>query len=263
MKLVLTESQYLGLVSEQSMGGILSGQGYAQASTDAVKKLTSITFPQFIEGLREFLASNSGLVVQLLIEVIPGIGQFINVGAWSILGIYDIMLGVTQNKWNWFNIIVDICAIATTGPGGKYVKQALGKVAKYGGSTIEAFAAAIRKYAPKVFSYIAKLVKTITSFISKITGHMKTLISYFSGGLKETSIYKSLINLNGYLSSAVPRILSKVESAFAVEEGKIASTAIHTAQHGGEHYAKHEAGHAVASTTSGGHGGGHGNRPKT
>lgn len=253
-------------IAEQSMGGWAQGLSAKQSGevvkgwSEPLKKLTSITFDQFMEGLREFLTSGTGFVVQLILEVLPGIGQFINVGAWSLLTVYDVMLGVNKNKWDWFNIIVDLCAVVTTGPGGKYVKKALSPVVKFANQSIEVFASAISKNTPKVFKYVLKLVKTIKSFVPKIAEHIKKLISYFGKNLKNTAIYKGLIKLSNQLSTSVSSILTKIENAFVMQEGKLVSslskakhTAQHTAQHAGTHYGAHQVGHALAAAVAGGH----------
>ena len=245
-------------IYEQSMGGMSSPQTFAQASTDSAKSLTSITFPQFIEGLREFLSSGTGFVVQLLLEMFPGIGQFINVGAWSVLTVYDVDLGVNQNKWNWFNIIIDICAVATTGLGAKYVKQALSPIFKYASQSIEVFVASISKYTPKTFPYILKLVKSIKSFVGKMAENIKTLMGYFGKQFKNGVIYKGLAQMSNTLSKSVSSILDKVEKLFIMEEGKLASalnktakTTKHVGQHAAQHYSTHQVGHGLATAATG------------
>ena len=190
-----------------------------------------------MEGLREFLTSGTGFVVQLLLEAFVGIGQFINVGAWSVLTVYDINLGINENKWNWFHIIVDIVGVATTGLGGKAAKKALAPLAKYAGQSIEVFAKSVSKYTPKIFKYVLKMVKSIKSFISKMSANIKTIMDYFGKKSKNGAIYKGLAKMNVGMTASVAPILAKIESAFV---------------HVGEHYAKHEAGHGLASSVTGG-----------
>jgi len=210
-----------------------------EKQSEALKQLTSITFPQFMEGLREFLTSGTGFVVQLLLEAFVGIGQFINVGAWSVLTVYDINLGINQNKWNWFNIIIDIIGVVTTGLGAKVAKTALAPVARYAGQSIEVFAKSVIKYTPKVFKYVLKIVKSIKSFITNMSKNIKTLMDYIGKKFKDGAIYNGLSKMNISLSASVVPILTKIESAFV---------------HAGEHYVKHEAGHGLAaSVTGGGH----------
>jgi hypothetical protein len=208
-----------------------------EKQSEAIKQLTSISFPQFMEGLREFLTSGTGFVAQLLLEAFVGIGQFINVGAWSVLTVYDINLGVSENKWNWFNIIVDIIGVATTGLGGKVAKNALAPVAKYAGQSIEVFAKSIIKYTPKIFQYVLKIVKSIKSFIGKMSENIKKLMDYFGKKFKNGAIYKGLAKMDIALSASVVPVLTKIQSTFV---------------HVGEHYVKHEAGHGFASTVAGG-----------
>jgi hypothetical protein len=240
MKVIITENQ-LNLIMEQSMGGMVSPQTFAQASSDsakgianAISNLTKMDVKSFMEGLREFLESGAGVVIQVLLELAPGIGPFLNVAAWGALTVYDIMRGINYNKWNWFNILIDIAGVITTGPGGKYVKKLLGKVAKWGTGSLETFVSAIKKYAPEAFNYILKIIKSISGVVSKISGLLTNLLTKLGGRLKNTAIYKGVQGLKSSLSR-IPEILTKIEKTF----GKFASSTVEKGVNIGKHVASH------------------------
>lgn len=246
---------------EQSMGGMVSSQTFAQASTSsvqaAVKKLTSITFPEFMEGLREFLAGTTGIIVQVALDLFGGaFGKGLNVLAWSSLLVYDIKLGVEKNSWDWFNIIIDAIGLATTGAGTAALKSIAPKIGKAARGTIGGVAKAIAKISPKTYNSIKTILVTISKFLKWISSKLGELIKWIASKLKGSKIHTGLIGLQNLLGSSVPGILSKIESEFAHE-------ASHYAQHVAQHQVQHSATHTIASTATGGHGASHAAKPKS
>lgn len=259
----LTESDITRMVKrviyEQSMGGMSSGQSFAQHSTSGAKtiidKISKYTLAQFMEDLRGFLSSGTGMIIQIILEGIPGIGQIINVSAWSLLSLYDVTMA---KSWNWMNIIVDIVGVITTGPGGKYIKNLLTKVKGFAGGTIEAFAAAVKKYAPKAFQYLVKTLKYISTFISKASSQFKQLLGYLGKYMKNTQIYKGLVKMEAKMSTAFSDILSKIETSFGENTAKSVGNVAHKTKHVGQHYAQHQAQHDLTHKVAGSVlGGGH------
>jgi hypothetical protein len=243
-------------IYEQGMGGMASPQTFADASTSsvnaAIKKLTSITFPQFMEGLREFLAGTTGIIVQVALDLFGGaFGKGLNVLAWSSLLVYDIQLGVNTGSWEWFNIILDAIGLATTGAGTTALKSIAPKIGKASRKTITGVAKAIAKASPKVYNTIKVTLVTISKFIGWISKNLGRLIKWIASKLKGTAVHKGLLGLQSLLSKSVPGILHKIESAFGHE-------AAHYVEHVAQHQAQHMASHSGAAAVTGGHGAGHG-----
>jgi len=229
MKMIITEQQ-LNLIIEKTW--IEQGYDYV---TDSLSKLIHIDIDSLMEGFREFLESGTGMVIQVLLDMVPEFGgPIINMGAWAALTVYDILQGITKNKWNWFHIIVDIVGVITTGPGGKWIKKALGKVSKFGTSSLEFFVSATKKYAPEAFNYILKMIKSISGVTSKISGFLDKMLVKLGGKLKDTMIYKAVKWFKSSLSK-IPEFLVKIEKTF----GKYAAKAVEKATHFGKHYATH------------------------
>ena len=194
MKIIITENQLSLLVHEQgSMGGFMTTDGTVYA--DLGRKLAKYSFDDFMEGVRGFMGGTAGVIIQTLIDMIPGAGKFINMGAWSLLGLYDVIKGTTKGAWNWFNILVDFAGILLSGPGATWVKKALGPIANMATGKLSTFVQAMAKKTPQAYSYIAKLVKSFGSVASKVTTTITNFISSTAKYFKGTSIYSGLIKL--------------------------------------------------------------------
>jgi hypothetical protein len=147
MKIIITENQLSLIVQEQgSMGGFMTTDGTAYA--DLGKKLAKYSFDDFMEGVRGFMGGTEGVIIQTIIDSTGG-GKLINMSAWALLGLYDVMKGLTKGAWNWFNILVDIAGIILSGPGATYVKKILGSIASKGTGKLSDFIALMSKKAPQ------------------------------------------------------------------------------------------------------------------
>jgi len=247
------------LLSEQSDAAFDRRYGTAAAAAKTntdnraminsfVFKIGGYTLSQFMEDLREFLSSGTGMIIQIILEGFPGIGQIINVSSWSLLALYDVTM---VKPWNWMNIIVDIVGVITTGPGGKYIKDLLSKVKNFAGGTIEVFAAAVKKYAPIAFKYLIKILKSISSFISMVSNQFKQILGYLAKFMKDTQIYKGLVKMEARMSTAFSDILSKIETAFGENTAKNVGKSVNYTKHVGQHYAQHQTQHDLTHNVVG------------
>jgi hypothetical protein len=228
-------------VYEQSMGGMVSPQTFTMAATSsvqaAVKKLTSITFDEFMEGLREFLAGTTGIVVQVALDLFGGgFGKAINVLAWSSLLVYDVNLGVSKGKWDWFNIIIDAIGMATTGLGTKAIKAIASKIAKGSRGTLEGLAKAIAKASPKIYTTLKTTLVKISKFFGWVSKQLGKMVKWIASKLKGSAIHNGLLKLQNVLATALPGIFTKIESAFGHEAAHYIE---HVAQHKAQHVASH------------------------
>jgi hypothetical protein len=260
MKIIITENQLSLIVQEQgSMGGFMTTDGTAYV--DLGKKLAKNSFDDFVEGIREFMGGTEGVIIQTILDVIPGAGKLINMSAWSLLGLYDIMKGLTKGAWNWFNILVDIAGIILSGPGATYVKKILGSIASKGTGKLSDFIALMSKKVPQAYSYISGLVKSFGSVISKVSSAFNKFITWAAKHFKGTSIYKSLLNMKSTITSGLSKVLGWLENAIS-QKGvssvkNVVKKTAHTSKHAAQHKVQHDTVHAGIAGVTGGGGGHH------
>jgi hypothetical protein len=206
---------------------------------------------EFAESLRSGMGSLVGIIAQVILDFVPVIGPIINVGAWSFLAAYDIDKGITTGQPNWFNIIVDLIGVATTGPGAAVAKKVLGPAAKYAGSGVKVFFQQLKRINPKGFNYIYGLLKNASSWVVKVTGPLTKMIGALAAKAKNTSIYSGLVKLKN-AAARIHKIIHEVE-------GNLLLIGAKTAEKVGEKYIEHQVVHAgVGKVTGHGHGEGHG-----
>jgi hypothetical protein len=210
---------------------------------------------EFAEALRSGMGSLVGIIAQVILDFVPAIGPIINVSAWSFLAAYDIEKGITTGKPNWFNIIVDLIGVATTGPGAAIAKKALAPVAKYAGSSMKVFFQQLKRINPNGFKYIYGLLKNASSWVTKVTGPISKMISALSTKAKNTSLYSGLVKLkNGIVR--IHKIIHEVE-------GNLLLIGAQAAEKVGEKYIEAQVVHTgVSKLTGHGHGESHGGQHK-
>lgn len=219
------------------------------------EKFDGISIDDLMEALRNGLTTVGGIAIQVLLDFFA-IGAIINTGIWSLLTIYDIHKGVHRNQWNWFNIIVDLIGVVTTGPGGAVAKRLLSGLKGVATGSLKVFLQTMKKTSPKAFSYVYKMLKNVTSWLGKISGPLVQLISKVAAKSKNSSLYKSLITLKNGLSS-IHKVIHEVEGNLLLVGAKVAEKF-------SEKYAEHQLVHAGVGGVvghghahSGGHGGKH------
>jgi hypothetical protein len=250
MKIIITENQLSLIVQEQgSMGGFMTTDGTVYA--DLGRKLAKYSFDDFMEGVRGFMGGTAGVIIQTFIDMIPGAGKFINMSAWSLLGLYDVIKGTTKGAWNWFNILVDFAGILLSGPGATWVKKALGPIANMATGKLSTFIQAMAKKAPQAYSYITKLVSSFGSIISKVSSAVSKFISWAAKHFKGTSIYKSLLNMKSSITSSLNKVIGWLKNAIGQKGVKAVEKAAHTGKHVVQHKTQHDLVHAGAAALTG------------
>ena len=236
----------------QLSNGIVCQSFRSEKYTEAKK----ITLDQLVESLRSGMGSLEGIIVQVLLDLVPTIGPILNVSAWSLLAAYDINKAITKNQWNataWFNIIVDLVGIVTTGPGAFYAKKALSGVKNLASGSLKAFLSNLKRVNPNGFKYIFNTLKTVSSWISKVMGPISRLIEALATKMKGTSLYNSLVTLKNSMSK-IHKIIHEVE-------GNLLLLGAKTVEKVGEKWAEHQVVHAGAAKITGhSHGSGHGTK---
>jgi hypothetical protein len=214
-----------------------------------------IDIHKVVENIRSAMGSVVGIAAQVLIDFIPVAGPVINSGAWSLLLSYDVYMGIANNKWDWFNIIVDIIGILTTGPGAGVAKKMLARFAKYGKGSLKSFLMVIKKADPKSFNYLYGMLKKATSAIGTVTSQMNKIVNVIATKAKNTSFYKYLIQIKNVMAR-IHKIIHEVEGNILLVGAK---TVAKFGEKYGEKYAEHQVVHAgVGKITGHGHGEGHG-----
>jgi hypothetical protein len=253
MKIIITENQ-LSLIVQEGVDGPIN----ENVITDFIGKITNYSFDDFMEGVRGFMEGAAGVLVQTIIDSTGG-GKIINMAAWSLLTLYDVVKGISKGAWNWFHILVDLAGVLLSGPGATWVKKALGPIASKATGKLSDFVAYMSKKTPQAYSYLAKLVKSFGSIASKVGSAINKFITWAAKWFKGTSIYNGLMKLKNTISSGLGKVLKWIESAFgqktATAVSKAAQKTTHTGKHYGQHQAQHAAVHAGAAALTGG--GGH------
>jgi len=213
-----------------------------------------IDIHKVVENIRSAMGSVVGIAAQVLIDFIPVAGPVINSGAWSLLLSYDVYMGIANNKWDWFNIIVDIIGILTTGPGAGVAKKMLARFSKYAKGSLKSFLMVIKKADPKSFNYLYGMLKKATSAIGTVTSQMNKIVNVIATKAKNTSFYKYLIQIKNVMAR-IHKIIHEVEGNILLVGAKTVAKA---GEKFGEKYAEHQVVHAgVGKATGHGHGGGH------
>ena len=145
-----------------------------KAGYDALKgawnKLKSLGVGAFMEKFRNFLTSNYGAALQILIEVsTEGFGAVIPLIAWALLAQYD-MANVIAGTPNWFNLLFSLIGTATTGIASKAIGAAM-PFFKSAGKAAGSFTQAIEWLAKSKFGQMFKpLVSAISAGLGKVPG---------------------------------------------------------------------------------------------
>jgi len=239
MKIIITENQ-LSLLVHEGIDGPLN----ENMLTDFIGKITNYSFDDFMEGVRGFMEGAAGVLVQTIIDSTGG-GKIINMAAWSLLTLYDVVKGITKGDWNWFHILVDVAGVILSGPGATWVKKALGPIASKATGKLSDFVAYMAKKTPQAYSYLSKLVKSFGSVVSKVGTAFNNFITWAAKWFKGTSIYNGLMKFKNTISSSLGKVLKWIESAFGQKAATAVNKAVQKTTHTGKHYAQHSAQHKL------------------
>jgi hypothetical protein len=255
-KTIEAGDKYLALKSDWWY--LVPGMNGVKMTYDEVRALRAIstqTFEQTMEGIRDVASGIKGVVVAVALDA-TGAGEIINPVFWGLFATYDCWLWAKKGTLNMFNIIMDIISVATAGAGAAFVKgfkSVLGPVAKSGTAK---FISVMKKSAPELFNYLLKILKGSKAIISKIATQTEI-------GIKELSKkFPFMVNKLQSMRSGVGTL-----KGFMTElETAVGHDVAHLGKHIVKHYGQEQVAHAGVGKLVGhgeGHGGGHGEKPKT
>ena len=206
----------------------------------------TVTIGQMVEAAREGMGSFAGIAIQVLLEFLEPVGPAFNLGAWSLLALYDIIKAINTWKPNWINIIVDLVGVLTTGMGAPAVKAGLSKLTRFATGKINVFVEAIANYAPKMYKYLKPILSTISSIGGKILTRINGIIEVIGRKMNGSSLYNSLVKLTKSIGNA-KIMLKEIEIAFGVGVVKAAHFGVDVAKD----YAKEKVAHGFAHSVAG------------
>lgn len=254
-KAIEAGDKYLALKSDWWYLTPLSGVKMTYDEVRALRAISTQTFEQTMEGIRDVASGIKGVVAAVALDA-TGVGEVVNPIFWGLFATYDCWLWAEKGTLNMFNIIIDIIGVATAGAGSAFVKgfkSVLGPVAKSG---IAKFVSVMKTNAPELFNYLLKILKGSKPIINKIAS--QTAI-----GIKELS--KKLPFLAEELQSMKSGI-GTLKGFMAQLETAFGHNAVHFGKHVAKHYGEHQVAHAGVGAVvghGGAHGGGHGQKPET
>lgn len=123
---------------------------------------------------------------------------------WGTMLAYDIYRGI-QGEWDWANLLIDIIAVITTGPGAKIIGGLFSKLGIMGknlplGKIIQKISTS------KLGLWFANLIKKVASKISSITELIGKGVSWLSTKLGIKNLSKVTSNITSKVSSIVDEI---------------------------------------------------------
>ena len=182
-------------------------------------KYKDITLRQIVEAIRSAMGSVVGIAAQVLIDFLA-VGPLINASAWSLLAAYDINRGISNNDWDWVNIIIDLVGVFTTGPGAKVAKTILSGVKGGAKGSLKLLLQSLKKTNPKGFKYIYGMLKSVTKWMSKITGPITQLLTAVSTKMKNTALYSGLVKLKNGIAG-IHKVIHEVEANLLLVAAKV------------------------------------------
>lgn len=200
-----------GIVYDASGGKVLEDAG------QALQQLKNLTVKDIMEGFRGFLSGAAGGVVQLLLTVFGGpLGAGLNMFAWSSLLVWDIYEW-TQNRPNWWNLIVDLFSVVTTGVAGKFMSPA--KAVSAEAKTAKGMLTALSKKFPAVAKYVKGFAGKLASLGKGAVNGAKNAIGWLSNKLP---FLKSFWNKLNVVVGKIGGFISTIDEALTqVFGGKI------------------------------------------
>jgi hypothetical protein len=170
----------------------------------------------FFEQLRTALQSWGGAAVQTFLATFGSAvgGNVILVIVWGTMLAYDIYRGI-QGEWDWANLLIDLIAVITTGPGAKVIGKLFTELGIMGknlplGKILQ------RISTSKLGAWFSKVIKLVISGISKIAGYVAQGIKWLGSKLKIKSLDK--------VSSQITSKLSEITSEIATTASKVSKS---------------------------------------
>lgn len=176
MDTAISAGDKIGLSSD--WWSLVPGVKIPYESMKFARQMQKQPFEKTMEDIRSFASGVKGTVVAVILDAVE-VGAIINPVFWGLYTIYDCWLA-SINKLNIFNIIMDIIGVATAGVGAAFVKKFFSILGPFAKSGIGGFVNAMMTKAPKLFNYVAPILKNGASIISKSVGMFKNAVPLLS-----------------------------------------------------------------------------------
>jgi hypothetical protein len=160
----------------------------------------------FFEQLRTALQSWGGAAVQTFLATFGSAvgGNVILVIVWGAMLAYDLYRGI-QGEWDWANLLIDLIAVITTGPGAKVIGGLFSKLGIMGKNL--PLGEILRRISPsKLGGWFVKMIQKVSSGISTIIGWVTKGINWAATKLGIKGLTKMTSNITSKVSSIVDEI---------------------------------------------------------
>lgn len=176
MDTAISAGDKIGLSSD--WWSLVPGVKIPYESMKFARQMQKQPFEKTMEDIRSFASGVKGTVVAVILDAVE-VGAIINPVFWGLYTIYDCWLA-SINKLNIFNIIMDIIGVATAGVGAAFVKKFFSILGPFAKSGVGGFVNAMMTKAPKLFNYVAPILKNGASIISKAVGMFNKAVPQLS-----------------------------------------------------------------------------------
>jgi hypothetical protein len=176
----------------------------------------------FFEELRKALYSWGGAAVQTFLATFGSAfgGNVVLVIVWGAMLAYDVYLAI-QGDVNWVNLLIDLVAVLTTGPGSKILGEFFKKIGVLG-QKIPLKQLLLKINNSGGASYISKLVQKIVTGLPKILKWVVDGIKWVGSKFKINALGKSTSQITSRLTSLTDELATATSTMVkpVVSQGK-------------------------------------------
>jgi len=176
----------------------------------------------FFEELRKALYSWGGAAVQTFLATFGSAfgGNVVLVIVWGAMLAYDVYLAI-QGDVNWVNLLIDLVAVLTTGPGSKILGEFFKKIGVLG-QKIPLKQLLLKINNSGGASYISKLVQKIVTGLPKILKWVVDGIKWVGSKFKINALGKSTSQITSRLTSLTDELATATSTLVkpVVSQGK-------------------------------------------
>ena len=177
----------------------------------------------FFEQLRTALQSWGGAAVQTFLATFGSAvgGNVILVIVWGTMLAYDIYRGI-QGEWDWANLLIDLIAVITTGPGAKVIGSLFSRLGIMG-KNLPLGEILRRISTSKLGSWFSNVIKVVISGVSKIAGYVSQGIKWLGSKLNIKSLDKVSTQITSKLSEITSEIATTASKVSKPVSGKVSN----------------------------------------
>lgn len=177
----------------------------------------------FFEQLRTALQSWGGAAVQTFLATFGSAvgGNVILVIVWGTMLAYDIYRGI-QGEWDWANLLIDLIAVITTGPGAKVIGSLFSRLGIMG-KNLPLGEILRRISTSKLGSWFSNVIKVVISGVSKIAGYVSQGIKWLGSKLNIKSLDKVSTQITSKLSEITSEIATTSSKVSKPVSGKVSN----------------------------------------